>query len=1120
MQLVPRRILVALAAILLPGAALAQNPSTISGTVTREDSTPLPGATVAIPSLGIGTTTRADGRYALLVPVGRATGQRVTLSVRAIGYKPQRGDITLSEGEQSLDFALTVNPLQLGEVVVTGAGTESEVEKLGNVRNNVDSSLIERSHETNLVTALSAKAPNVEVIATSGDPGASSSIRIRGANTLGGTADPLFVVDGQPIDNSTTPTSQFDGTGLAGQQGTPASNRAIDINPDDIESVEILKGAAAGSVYGARAGQGVVLITTKKGRPGATQYSLRSSFGLSDVHRFPELQRQYGQGDEDATTGVPTADPCVPGGAADCFGTNDSWGPLLGAGVPSYDHAREIFTTGWNSDNNLTISGGNDRTQFFVSAGYSYDRGFYVGPNNHFQRVSVRVNGSQQVVNNLKLSANVAYANTAGSFLQKGSNLSGMTLDAWRTTPAFNNQLYLDPISGLQRSFRFPNPSPTSQDSTRGYDNPFFTANVPLATSYADRVFGNLGLDWTPAPWLKFNYTLGVDYSGDSRLQGQPQTSSNTPSVLGQVIKVNLTNAQVDHNLTGTVNYKLSPSFAGTFTLGQNLNSRSVRQLGGVGNALLAAQPFTLTNTASQLPPIDNETKLRIWGYFGQATLDVGNQLFLKGGLRYDGASSFAASTQHAWFPSASAAWQFTKSLGEGGILSYGKLRAAYGEVGTQPQPYLTAFTFLSGGSYIDNWAGTLTASQNGNGGLFSDTTKAGQLSPERTREFEAGVDLGLLKDVADLSFTWYRRTSKDVILTVPVAASTGFLNQAANAGEIRNSGTEWSLNIRPITRKNFAWDLGFQLATNRNKVVSLGTPLGAADTSFFLNYGGLGGFGIAEAQVGQPIGVFRDFDYIRCGRGITIYDAATGTIPTSVDALCTPQQNQGQALFINDGTFANANGDAGNIGTAGTHSSAGYPLLDPNSRVVGDPNPKWTGSVRSSVRIGRLSLSALLDVRHGGVVYNGTRGALNAIGTSKESGDLRYQTVVIGQGVLPGPVAGPGAGTPVLMDENWFGTYYSTFAVLGAPFYESASFTKLREVSIGYSLVGGFVTRSLGFSSVDLRVSGRNLFLWTDYKGVDPETNLAGAETGARNVDWFNSGQARSFVFTVTLNR
>ena len=528
----------------------------------------------------------------------------------------------------------------------------------------------------------------------------------------------------------------------------------------------------------------------------------------------------------------------------------------------------------------------------------------------------------------------------------------------------------------------------------------------------------------------------------------------------------------------------------------------------------LAPQPFTLTNTASQLPPIDNETKLRIAGYFAQATFDVGSQLFIKGGVRYDGASSFGLDTQHAWFPSASAAWQFTKATGEGGILSYGKLRAAYGEVGTQPQPYLTAFTFLSGGLYQDGWGGTLTASQNGFGGLFSDTTRAGQLRPERTREFETGVDIGLFKDIADLSFTWYHRKSIGRHSDRAGGRQHGLLNVAANVAQIQNAGTEWSLNIRPITRKNLAWDLGFQFATNRNKVLSLGT----ADTSFFISYGGVGGFSIAEAQVGQPIGVFRDFDYIRCGRGTHVLDGGGNDV--SVDGLCNAQQNQEHALFINDGTFSNLNGDAGNTGTAGNHSSAGYPLLDPDSRVVGDPNPSWTGSIRSSVRVGRLSLSALVDIRHGGVVYNGTRGALNALGTSKESGDLRYQTVTVGQNFLAGPVAGPGAGTPVVLDENWFSTYYSTFSAIGTPFYEDASFTKLREVSIGYSLAGGFVTKSLGFSSVDLRVSGRNLFVWTNYTGVDPETNLAGAETGARNVDWFNSAQSRSFVFTVTLNR
>ncbi len=1113
-----RVILVALAVsfapLLAPTLVSAQQATTIAGRVGREDGEPLPGATVGIPSLGTGTTTRADGRYTLTVPANRAQGQAVILSVRAIGYKPETKEITLAEGELTLDFNLAPNPLQLGELVVTGAGTEQEVEKLGSVRNNVDSALIRRSNETNLVTALSAKAPNVEVLSTSGDPGASTSIRIRGANTLGSTGDPLFVVDGMPIDNSTTPTAQFDGTGFAGQQGTSAPNRAIDLNPADIENVEILKGAAAGSIYGARAGQGVVLITTKRGRPGTTSYSLRSSIGASDVHRFPQLQRRYGLGDEDST-GVALADPCVPSSdpaLADCLATSDSWGPALAAGTPTFDHAREVFGTGWTSDNTLTISGGNDRTTFFVSGGYLYDRGTFVGPNNHFQRVSVRVNGSQQMTSNLKIGANVAYANTNGSYIQKGSNFSGITLGAWRSAPEFDNSQYLDPVNGLQRSYRFPNPPDSSFREGRGYDNPFFTANVPVSTGITDRVFGNLNLDWAATSWLKFNYTLGVDHSSDGRLQGEPWTSSNTPSPLGQVVKVDITNTQLDHNLTGTLTYKAGPSIGGTLTLGQNINTRSLHELGAVGNGLLAPEPYTLTNTASVLPPIDNETKIRVTGYFGQATFDLWDQLFLKGGVRYDGASSFAQNYQHAWFPSASAAWQFTKAAGTlGGLLSYGKLRAAYGEVGTQPQPYLTKFTFLSGATYQDLWGGTLTSSQGGFGGLFSDTTRATPLKPERTREFEAGVDLGLFKDVADLSFTVYRRTSQDVILTLPVAASTGYLNEAINGAKIRNAGTEWSLNIRPITHRNFAWDLGILVATNRNRVEDLS---GAE----FVSYGSAGGFALAVAQVGQPIGAFRDFDYIRCGRGLSVLDGSGS--PVSVDALCGASANAQQALFINNGSYSNTGGDAGNTGIAGNHSSAGYPLLDSDSRIVGDPNPKWTGSVRTGVRIGKLSLSGLVDIRHGGLVYNGTRGALNSLGTSKESGDLRGTTVVFGQNFLNGPVAGPGAGTAAVLDQGWFQNYYTTFVFLGAPFYESASFIKLREISAGYSLTGGLISRSLGFSSVDLRIAARNLFVHTAYTGVDPETNLAGAETGARNIDWFNNPQNRSVVFTVTLNR
>ena len=1106
----PQPLVLLLAATLatLPlGEVHAQQPLALTGRITNENGNPVPNATVAVPALEIGTTVRSDGSYTLALP-DRARGQTVTLSVRAIGYKPFAVQVAVGETGATQDFKLENNPLQLGEVVVTGAGTESEVEKLGSVRNNVDSALIARSNEASVVNAISAKAPNVEVVSASGDPGASASIRIRGANTLGSEGQPLFVVDGQPIDNSVTTTASLDPQTGGPEGGVSSPSRAIDINPEDIESIEILKGAAAGAVYGARAGQGVVLITTKKGRAGATRYSLRSSFSWSDINRFPKLQRQYGQGDgglpDPCAESANTADPIL-----DCYATEDSWGPALAPGTVSYDHASELYQTGFGSDNTLTISGGNERTTFYLSGSLLDQNGQLPGPNTNFNRKSFRLSGEHRPFNNFKVAGNISYTNSRQYAVQKGFNFSGIGWGAWRTPPEFNNFDYITTPDSVQRSFRFPNPSFGNADSTRGYDNPLWSDLNAVSSSIVGRTIGNLTLDFTPWHWLKLSYTLGVDDGQDSRLQGQPPSSSNTPDPRGQVIKQTLVNTQWDGNFLATASYTLNPKVQGTFSFGQNLNNRSFRQQGQVGNGLIADQPFNLSNAASFPPPLDIETKIRTEGYFGQATFDLWNQLFVKGGVRYDGASSFSSDDQWAWFPSASAAWQFTKVTGDlGGVLSYGKARIAYGQVGTQPSPYLGT-TIYTSALFNDFDAFGTSATQNGLGGLFTpDTKPATSLAPERTKELEAGVDLGFFKDVADFSFTWYDRTSTDVILLIPVAASGGFTVEGANAARIHNAGTEWSLNVRPITHKNFGWDFGITLGTNRNNVEDL---RGAQ----FVNYGGLGGAiqggPQAVAEVGQQIGTFRDYDYVRCGRGVIL--TTGGGSPYNVDANCSAAQIQSKALFIDDGTLVNSAG----IGSNGP----GYPLLDPNQQVIADPNPKWTGSFRTNVRWHDFSFSGLVDVRHGGAVWNGTRAALNTVGTSAESA-LRNQSVIFGSSFLPGPVAGPGAGTAVTLDQNWFANYYgwSFASTIGQPFYEDGGFVKLREVSVGYSLHNRFVTHTLGLSTIDLRLAGRNLAVWSDYTGADPETNLAGAETGARGIDFFNNPQTRSFVFTVVLAR
>src|SRR6058998_2002380 len=357
MRLIVRSVFAAVAlAPLVVSRAPAQEPVTITGKVTSDGGLPLGQVEVAIPVMGLGALSKDDGTYTIVVPGARVSGQTVTLVSRRLGYKSQSAQVTLAPGGVTHDFVLDANPLKLGEVVVTGAGTTSSTEKLGNVRNSVGADLIAKAGEANMVQALAGKAPNVTVVQQSGDPGAGSYINIRGTSSILGSNQPLFVVDGVPMDISTFSTSNFNGPDDAGgtlaqvgqTEGTVATNRAADINPNDIESVEILKGAAAAAIYGSRAGQGVVLITTKRGAAGPTRYTFRSSISADDITRTYPLQRSWGQG----SLGFAPSDPAL--GAVGCdratgvgnFFCRTSWGARIPAGTSTYDHATEAYVTG------------------------------------------------------------------------------------------------------------------------------------------------------------------------------------------------------------------------------------------------------------------------------------------------------------------------------------------------------------------------------------------------------------------------------------------------------------------------------------------------------------------------------------------------------------------------------------------------------------------------------------------------------------------------------------------------------------------------------------------------------------------------------------------------------
>ena len=1077
-------------------AAHAQAGVTVTGRVTSEAGAPIPGASVFVQGLNVGTLTGENGQYTFTIAANRATGQAATLTARVIGFTAKSAPVTLTAGTNvTQDFVLGANPLRLNEIVVTGAGTSTTRERLATSISTVDSSALTRAAiPQNIVSALSGKAPGVEVRTQSGDPGASASIKIRGSSSLTGTGQPLFVVDGQPIDNSTAATSPDENT--ASQAGTVSPNRAADINPNDIESIDILKGSAAASIYGARASNGVVLITTKRGRSGPTRYSFNSTETFDRVQPNLDLQRTYGQG----SLGAAPAAGC---GVTQANCGNSSWGPLLAAGTPTYDHQSEIFTTGLTADNNLQVSGGSDRTTFFISGGLTSQNGATVGPNDKYNRASVRLKGTQQVASSLLLGANLNYVDTRGRYVQKGSNTSGLLLGALRAPPDFNNLPYLSPTTGLQRSYQFPNPAFGTDTIGRGYDNPFWTANVPVARSELGRSISNVNADWNPLPWLTARYTLGADYYEDWRLESLPFSSSDHET--GRVIRNDLNNLEIDHNLTVEMRATLSEYANNTVTLGQNLNSRRSRSTYILGEHLNAPEPFDIDNTL-QFTPTESRGLAHIRAYFVQDELDLFDQLYVNVGVRDDGFSTFGSAKRTALYPKASLAWTFTNAMGntsQKGLLSYGKLRLAYGETGKEPPLYASISSLSAAQTFSSGFGDFLNTNQSGHGGLTQFFIIGNpDLKPERSRETEYGGDFGFFDQRADLSLTGYSKRSSGVILPLTInAAGTGYVQAYKNAASITNKGVEASMNIRPYTSSTMDWDVGIRFTRNRGKVLSL-----AGTEAISLNNNGEGFGGAAgSATVGYQPGVIRGQDFVRCGYGL---NADVGSGLQNVDSLCglTPGGYKKGALFI---------------------GPSGLPVTDPADRVIADPNPKHLLSYNASVRIhGKLSLSTLFDASHGGQIWNGTRGQLDRIGTHSNTLVRNQTDGTFGKNFLTNVypvVAGPGAGTVAFATYADWQTWFQGDGGANGPqeqFVEDASFVKWRELSLTYTIDHPALRRWSGFGTADVRIAGRNLKTWTKYTGFDPEANLQGAETLTQGIDYFNNPQTRSFVVSISLNR
>lgn len=1106
-----------LAVAAAPAASLAQEAATITGRVTNEAGEPVAAATVSIKTLNVGTQTGADGNYRLVVPAARisaAVGVTPLVATR-VGFASKTVNVNLQPGAQiTQNIQLGTDVLQLEGIVATGQGTQTTRERLTTAISTVQGEAVQQSQETNVVSALAGKAPGVQVTSSSGDPGAGSYIRIRGAASIVAGTQPLFVVDGTPIDNSTNTIESTTG-------GTAVANRAADINPNDIANIEILKGAAASAIYGSRGANGVVLITTKGGQAGSTRATLSSSVGFDEVTNLVPLQRQYSRGlsllafiptyatieelNDDFETDFASFDEARAAFADEEFSSTSSYGARLPSGVPTFDHAGELYDTGLRLENNLTLSGGGDRTTYYLGVGRTDQDGTIRG-NQSYDRTSVRLKGSHFFSDDIQVTGNVAYAKSGGDLIQQGSNTSGIQLGALRTPPEFNNCLpadslqpgqpcYVNPASGLQRSYRRPNPTSVNQSAL--YDNPFFVANENLNTTDVGRTFGNVGIDYAPSTWLKLNYTLGADYSSDERLTYFPNSSAGNPT--GSVITANFINYIIDSNLSATASGALNENLVGSVTVGQNLNQEKFSR-----NLLQGTNLIPGTNQPDfsvDRVPNEFESTVRTDGYFATGDMTLADQLTLTATGRLDGSSTFGGNGERFFYPSVGASWVFSKlpAFENVGWLDFAKLRASWGRTGRQPPVFSNTSGFTTG-VFTDGFVSPngLQSVFRGQTGVFTQFGLGNdEVRPEEKTEREIGFDVAVLGQRASLGVTYYDNNTDDVLLSVPLAPSTGFGSQLRNAAAFEGDGWEVTLDLVPVQSEKFAWNVGAQYARTQTCV----TDLAGAEDVFLNGFTGstvsLVGPDVAGTRGCNQFGVLFGDDFVRFGRG-TIVD--------------------GQNI---DEAFSNA--AEGGLYIA----EDGFPLFDDQQRVVGDPSPDWTGSIRNTFTIANnLRISGLLDIKQGGDVWNGTKGALFFFGTHEETLPFQGEGTVMtfGEFALPNgetpAVGGPGAGTAVPL--NWatwtLNGIGSGFTGPFSQFVEDGSFVKLRDVSVSYTLEQPWLER-LGLNTVDLTVSGRNLKTWTDYTGIDPESNLTAQSTG-RGLDYFNNPQTRSFIFTVNLNR
>jgi TonB-linked SusC/RagA family outer membrane protein len=1011
-----KRIFLTTTLILYSVLTYAQSKYTINGSVTDANTgEPLPGVVINIENTIYGAQTDLSGKFSINATLNKAS---YSINYSYLSYKSK--SVKFNAGDlSSITLSTSLNPdlIGLDEVVITGNSAGTTRKQLGSYVSTIKAEDLNKGAATNALAALQGKTAGAQISQNSGDPAGGMSVRLRGISSISSSSDPLYIVDGVIVNNSTVRVTNtqggYDGSNFV---GTIGQNRLVDINPADIERIEVLNGAAASAIYGSRANAGVVQIFTKRGRTGVPVVNFSTSFTTSELRKKVDVN----------------SSPTKFGGSVDTQ-TQDILTPTLTntTAVTRYDYQDYIFRTATGTDNNLSVSGGNDDTKYYASLSYFNNQG--IVKNTDFERVSLRVNLDQKVNKWASFTAGLNYIYSGADEKPDGNSFFS-PLNSINILGNFHNIQTRDANGNIKAV------------GERGRVNPVSIIEDIKQKQLSSRILANTSLKLYPTKNLILDFTIGLDNSvqnGSTYIPpfaynvstgffgGGPSLSSTLNGYSSAATNYALL---LNNEANATYNAKLTKDIESVSQIGYSMQFENGKYSLLQGRGL---SPLTETvNAASTiLPSADIRSKYIVSGAYFQQNFKFKDQFFVTGAVRMDGSTVFGKDQRNQIYLKGSGSYvlsstDYWENLGVSSFWDLLKLRVAYGESGnlTGINPY-DRFNQYSPQAYL------------GNTYLTSSTRLANSnIKPEKQKELEFGTDMSFFKGRTTLGFNYYVKKVQDLLINRETAPTTGFSTILDNFGSLENKGFEIILGVTPIQNTDFSWNLTAIFNKNKNKAVDIGQAL----TLFSTN----GGAPVAILQ-GQPIGVFYGTFYARDNAGNIIKNAA------GIPQIERGVQNSPSTYTVQ----RDANGQPLSTGT-------------PLRRVIGDPNPDYTGSLVNELKYKNFGFRFQFDAVQGNEVFNADFRTRQGVGNGK----LAEQEQ---QGQLPrGYISGIYPIEEFRIDDG--------------------SFVKLREISLSYRL-----SKLKTFKDLTLSLTGRNIFSIDNYKGYDPEVNAGGQSTILRGIDF-----------------